>query len=59
MYEPVSPIGALTWGVSETYFVIEGTLTSIGRMSRAGQDGTRNEAIASLPARVTPISSRR
>ena len=32
MYEPVSPIGALTWGVSETYFVIEGTLTSIGRM---------------------------
>jgi regulator of sigma E protease len=32
MYEPVSPIGALTWGVAETYFVIEGTLTSIGRM---------------------------
>jgi regulator of sigma E protease len=32
MYEPVSPIGALTWGVSETYFVIDGTLTSIGRM---------------------------
>jgi regulator of sigma E protease len=32
MYEPVSPVGALTWGVAETYFVIEGTLTSIGRM---------------------------
>jgi regulator of sigma E protease len=32
MYEPVSPFGALTWGVAETYFVIEGTLTSIGRM---------------------------
>jgi regulator of sigma E protease len=32
MYEPVSPIGALTWGVAETYFVVEGTLTSIGRM---------------------------
>jgi regulator of sigma E protease len=32
MYEPVSPIGALNWGVAETYFVIEGTLTSIGRM---------------------------
>jgi regulator of sigma E protease len=31
-YEPVSPIGALTWGVAQTYVVIEGTLTSIGRM---------------------------
>src|SRR5215813_3354036 len=31
-YEPVSPIGALTWGVAQTYSVIEGTLTSIGRM---------------------------
>jgi len=32
MYEPVSPIGALTWGVTETWFVIEATGTSIGRM---------------------------
>src|SRR5262249_58948460 len=32
MYEPVSPIGAVTWGVAETWFVIEGTMTSIGRM---------------------------
>jgi regulator of sigma E protease len=32
MYEPVSPVGAVTWGVTETWFVIEGTLTSIGRM---------------------------
>jgi len=29
---PASPIEALTWGVTETYSVIEGTLTSIGRM---------------------------
>lgn len=32
VYEPVSPLGAVAWGVSETWFVIEGTLTSIGRM---------------------------
>jgi len=32
MYEPVSPVAAVTWGVTETWFVIEGTLTSIGRM---------------------------
>src|SRR5215467_235651 len=32
LYEPVSPLGALNWGVSETWFVVEGTLTSIGRM---------------------------
>jgi regulator of sigma E protease len=32
MYEPVSPIGAVVWGVSETWFVIETTFTSIGRM---------------------------
>jgi regulator of sigma E protease len=32
MYESVSPIGAVAWGVSETWFVIETTFTSIGRM---------------------------
>ena len=32
LYEPVSPIGAVSWGVAETWFVIEGTMTSIGRM---------------------------
>jgi len=32
VYEPVSPVGAVAWGVSETWFVIEGTLSSIGRM---------------------------
>ncbi len=31
-YEPVSPIGAVAWGVSETWYVIHGTLSSIGRM---------------------------
>lgn len=31
-YEPVSPLGAVSWGVSETWFVIQGTLSSIGRM---------------------------
>jgi len=32
LYEPVSPIGAVTWGVTETWFWIDTTLTSIGRM---------------------------
>lgn len=32
LYEPLSPVGAAYWGVTETWFVIEGTLTSIGRM---------------------------
>jgi regulator of sigma E protease len=32
LYEPVSPIGAVAWGVSETWFWIDTTLTSIGRM---------------------------
>jgi len=32
LYEPVSPIGAVTWGVTETWFVVETTFTSIGRM---------------------------
>src|SRR5262247_3454421 len=32
LYEPVSPIGAVSWGVAETWFVVEGTMTSIGRM---------------------------
>jgi regulator of sigma E protease len=32
LYEPVSPIGAVSWGVSETWFWIDTTLTSIGRM---------------------------
>jgi regulator of sigma E protease len=31
-FEPVSPVGAVVWGVSETWFVIHGTITSIGRM---------------------------
>jgi regulator of sigma E protease len=32
MYEPVSPIGAVNWGVTETWFVMKTTITSIGRM---------------------------
>ncbi len=32
LYEPVSPIGAVSWGVTETWFVMKTTLTSIGRM---------------------------
>jgi len=31
-YEPVSPLGAVAWGVSETWFVAETTLSHIGRM---------------------------
>jgi regulator of sigma E protease len=31
-FEPVSPIGAVGYGVSETWFWIDTTLTSIGRM---------------------------
>jgi regulator of sigma E protease len=30
--EPVSPIGAVAFGVTETWFVVETTFTSIGRM---------------------------
>jgi regulator of sigma E protease len=32
LYEPVSPIGAVGWGVTETWFVMKTTVTSIGRM---------------------------
>jgi regulator of sigma E protease len=32
LYEPVSPIGAVSYGVVETWFWIDTTLTSIGRM---------------------------
>jgi regulator of sigma E protease len=32
LYEPVSPIGAVTFGVTETVFVVQTTFTSIGRM---------------------------
>ena len=32
LYEPVSPIGAVAHGVSETWFVMKTTVTSIGRM---------------------------
>src|SRR3977135_2554339 len=32
LYEPVSPIGAVGYGVTETWFVVETTFTSIGRM---------------------------
>jgi hypothetical protein len=34
-------------------------VTSIGRRSRAGHDGTMNEAIASLPASAAPSSRTR
>ena len=32
LYEPVSPIGAVAYGVTETWFVMKTTVTSIGRM---------------------------
>jgi regulator of sigma E protease len=32
LYEPVSPIGAVAFGVTETWFVVQTTFTSIGRM---------------------------
>jgi regulator of sigma E protease len=32
LYEPVSPIGAVAHGVTETWFVMKTTVTSIGRM---------------------------
>src|SRR5262245_28942813 len=30
LYEPVSPVGALVWGVQETWFIIERTLSYVG-----------------------------
>ena len=32
LYEPVSPVGAVAYGVTETWFVMKTTITSIGRM---------------------------
>jgi regulator of sigma E protease len=51
-YEPVSPLGAVSWGVSETWFVIQGTLGSIGRMF-VGRESTDQ---VGGPIRIAEVS---